>query len=100
MLALYSKAVARLCTTSCHLHPVCCPPRVMELTRDTWESLQPCLLPVSPRPWRPWGATAVPIKEIAGVVTAMLLALRLSTAGSSAIGRWDIQSSQILLLDC
>jgi hypothetical protein len=71
----------------------------MELTRDTWESLQPCLLPVAPRLWRPWVATAVPSKEIAAVVTAMPLALRLSTAGSSEIGRWDIQSSQILLLD-
>jgi hypothetical protein len=72
----------------------------MELTRDIWESLQPCLLPVSPSPWRHWVATAVPIKEIAGVVTAMPPALRLSTAGSSETGRWDTQSGQILLLDC
>lgn len=72
----------------------------MELTRDTGESLPPCLLPVASRPWRPWVATAVPIKESVGVVTAMPPALCLSTAGSSETGRWDTQSGQIVLLDC
>jgi hypothetical protein len=99
-LAFCEYAVALLCTTSRQLHPLVCPPRVMELTRDTRESLQPCLLPVSPSPWQPWVATAVPIKESAGVVTAMRPARRLSTAGSSETGRWDTQSGQILLLDC